>query len=208
LTAQMFREIESGQDYLDFRQIPKERKIVKGVRERDVEKQKLESENQKWVVWIDPAKSRLHVLVREPQNENDVLLVLWKLEALRGLPFVKFETLAHTSQGPDLVVHFQEDAQSDPERYASVEVENRFSSYKPHGHTLPSHPRVICWDMGSSPKLRIRQTDKAYKSRAEGREHQVDIFCLKKLPDIRLLTRSEIEDLSRDLGSTRKSDQE
>ena len=75
------------------------------------------------------------ILSREPKNENDTLNILWKLEALNALPFKKFQTLGHAGSGPDLIVHFQEDEQSHPDRYTSIEVENKFYN------CLPSFPR-------------------------------------------------------------------
>ena len=75
-----------------------------------------------------------------------MLCLLWKLEALNALPFKRFETLGHAGTGPDLIVHFQEDEQSNPERYVSVEVENKFYNYTLHGHKPSQYPRIICWE--------------------------------------------------------------
>jgi hypothetical protein len=123
----------------------------------------------------------------------DTLAILWKLEALGGLPFKQFQTLGHAGYGPDLIVHFQEDNQSNPERYASIEVESRFYNYKAHGHTASLYPRVVCWEIGSSPKMRMRQTDKNYKVIAETKDLQVHVFCLRKIEGIQVVTKSQLE---------------
>jgi hypothetical protein len=193
LAAKMFQEIEKSPEYLAFRQIPKHRKLKAGASQLAEKKIALESKNQKWVVLRDGKTGRTNVLGREPENEFDTLAVLWKLEALTVLPFKQFQTLAHSGTGPDLIVHFQEDAQSNPERYTSIEVESRFSNYKAHGHTPSLYPRVVCWDVAAKPKLRIKQTDKPYKFIAEGKDFQVHIFCLRKMEGIEVLSRSELE---------------
>jgi hypothetical protein len=58
------------------------------------------------------------VLMREPQNETEVNALIWKLKALRALPFETFVTLAYigAAKGPDLLVNFQEDKASEPLR--------------------------------------------------------------------------------------------
>ena len=90
--------------------------------------------------------------MREPKNENEVNPVIWKLEALGALPFEKFQSLGYVGarKGPDLLVKFQEDKESEPLRGAIFEVENNFYSYKSHGHLPSQYPKVICWDIVSS----------------------------------------------------------
>jgi hypothetical protein len=121
---------------------------------------------------------------------------LWKLEALGALPFKMFETLGHAGNGPDLIVHFQEDEQSAPDRYTSIEAESKFYNYKPHGHTPSLYPRVICWDIGPSPKMRINSTDKKYKVIAENKGLQVHVFCLRKMDGVEVVNKTDSKDLS------------
>src|SRR5439155_15414059 len=139
------QELEKSKEYLAFRQVPKKRKTIAGATALAAKKLAIESEDQKWVIWKDPTTGKETVLGREPENENDTLLILGKLEVLRALPFKQFEILGHAGDGPDLIVHFQEDSQSNPERYISVEAESRFTNYSAHGHTAALYPRVICW---------------------------------------------------------------
>jgi hypothetical protein len=195
LVAKMFEKLEQSPEYLAFRQIPKKRKNISGAEDLSAKKIALELENQKWVVWKNPKTGKSTMLSREPENENDTLAILWKLEALGGLPFKQFQTLGHAGYGPDLIVHFQEDNQSNPERYVSVEVESKFYNYKAHGHTPSLYPRVVCWDIGTSPKMRIKQTDKNYKVIAEGKDISVHVFCIRKMDGIQVLTKSQLEDV-------------
>ena len=52
------------------------------------------------------------------------------------------EHMRRAGVGADLVVHFQEDETSSPERLATFEVEYRFYNFKAHGH-LGRNPQDI-----------------------------------------------------------------
>lgn len=190
--AKIFEKIEASEEYLKFRRIQEERKTIAGADDLQTKKQNLESENQRWVVYQPTESANPRVLCREPENENDVLCLLWKLEALNALPFKRFETLGHAGTGPDLIVHFQEDEQSNPERYVSVEIENKFYNYTLHGHKPSQYPRVICWELGKTPKISISKTDKKYKSMAVREALQIHIFSLRLLDGVKVLTKKEL----------------
>ena len=190
--SKIFEKIESSDDYLKFRRIPEERKTAAGAEALEIKKQNLESENQRWVIFQRPDSEKPIILSREPENENDVLCILWKLEALNALPFKKFQTLGHAGTGPDLIAHFQEDEQSNPDRYTSIEIENKFYNYTLHGHKPSQYPRVICWEVGKTPKLAINKTDKKYKSTAIKEDLQIHIFSLRLMDNVRVLTRKEL----------------
>lgn len=189
--SRIFEKIESSQEYLKFRRIQEERKTIAGAQLLEGKKQNLESENQRWVIYQPPEKTKPMILSREPENENDVLCILWKLEALNALPFKKFQTLGHAGSGPDLIVHFQEDAQSTPERYTSVEIENKFYNYKIHGHKPSQYPRVICWEIGKTPKIPISKTDKKYKYTAVKEDLQIHIFSIRLMEGIKIIEKKE-----------------
>lgn len=188
-----FDKIESSEEYLRFRRVQEERKTSAGADDLETKKRNLESENQKWVVYQNLELSKPVVLCREPENENDVLCILWKLETLNALPFKRFQTLGHAWSGPDLIVHFQEDEQSNPDRYTSIEIENKFYNYKIHGHKPSQYPRVICWEIGKTPKIAINKTDKIYKSTALREDLQIHIFSLRLMDKIKVVTRRELE---------------
>lgn len=190
--ARIFERIETSDEYLKFRRIQEERKIVAGAEDLEAKKQNLESENQRWVAYQTTESEKPRVLCREPENENDALCVLWKLEAIGALPFKRFETLGHAGTGPDLIVHFQEDEQSNPERYVSVEIENKFYNYALHKHKPAQYPRVICWELGKAPKITINRTDKKYKFTAVREDLQIHIFALRALDGVRVLTKREL----------------
>ncbi len=194
--AKIFDKIESSETFLDFRRIQEERKTVTGAEELETKKQNLESENQRWVVFQGGDSDKPVVLAREPENENDVLCILWKLESLNALPFKKFQTLGHAGTGPDLIVHFQEDEQSNPDRYTSIEIENKFYNYTLHGHKPSQYPRVICWEVGKTPKLQINKTDKKYKFTTIKEDLQIHIFSIRLMDKVKVVTRKELPKLN------------
>lgn len=190
--SKIFEKIESSDEYLKFRRIQEERKTITGAESLEIKKQNLESESQKWVAYQASDAEKPIVLSREPENENDVLCILWKLEALNALPFKKFQTLGHAGSGPDLIVHFQEDEQSNPDRYTSIEIENKFYNYTLHGHKPSQYPRVICWEIGKTPKIVINKTDKKYKSTSIKEDLQIHIFSLRLMDKVKILTKKEL----------------
>lgn len=186
---EIFRKIESSQQYFDFRKISKIRKVVKSADALEDKKRTIESPVQKWVVYTDDKGNR-KLLGREPENEQDTLHILWKLEAVGGLPFAKFQTLAHSGQGPDLIVHFQEDNRSQPDHYTVIEAERFFYNYTSHGHAPSQYPRVICWDIGTK-SMSIEDAQKSHKKIANADGVQVHIFCIRHMPGIKVISRRE-----------------
>ncbi len=187
--AEIFDRIESSAPYLEFRKVAKQRKTERSADKLDEKKRKLESADQRWVVYINE-EGRPTLLGREPENENDALAILWKLEAIGGLPFAKFQTLAHAGDGPDLLVHFQEDRASQPDRYTVVEAERFFYSYTAHGHAPSQYPRVICWDIGTK-SVKVNDTKHRWKKVSTAEGVQVNIFCLRHMPGVSVISRAE-----------------
>lgn len=192
---ELIETLEGSPEYLAFRQIPKERRRERGARDLAETKSAIESEEQNWVVWDRPGHGPV-VLMREPENEQEALGLLWKLEALGALPFAQFQTLAYPGAGggPDLIVNFQEDKTSEPSRAAVVEVENRFYNYKAHGHLPAQYPKIVCWDAPSSGrKIRLTPTGRKHKFTANMDEYQLHVFVLRLMEGIRVLSRKEMK---------------
>ena len=195
VVKKLFERVETAQPYLEFRQIPKVQKLIASAGYLADEKRAIESEDQTWVVYQRAGDSP-SVLMREPQNETEVLGLLWKLESLDGLPFEQFQTLAYVgaSKGPDLLVNFQEEKSSEPSRGTVFEVENNYYNYKSHGHKPSQYPKVICWDVPSSGrKARINKTSKKHKWTESMDEHQVHIYAIKMMDGVSVLSRRELK---------------
>lgn len=195
ITAELFRQVETSNAYLEFRRLPEEQKKQAQGGIIDKEQQKIQRPEQSWVALQKDGKE-LVVLIREPQSEMEVNALLWKLEALGALPFEKFKTLAYigAAKGPDLLVNFQEDKSSAPYPATIVEVERNFYNYKVHGHTPPQYPKVVCWDVpASGRKAKIDSTKKPYKFVLQGEEYIVHIFALRHMDNIKVMTREELQ---------------
>ena len=82
-----------------------------------------------------------------PSNENEVLLLLAKLEALNVLPFHEFILWEHTPRtGIDAIASYQMreiDAQS---MFVPIELEYHFENFDDHGHPYHQVNLVTCWD--------------------------------------------------------------
>lgn len=158
------------------------------------EKETIEATDQNWVVLFRQDQLPI-VLMREPRNETEVNALIWKLEAVNALPFFKFQTLAYigAKRGPDLLVNFQEDRDSEPQRSMVVEVENHFYGYTAHGHISSQYPRVICWDIApKGRKGRFTQVpNKPYKQTHVMDEYQVHVYVIKQMEGIRVISKAE-----------------
>lgn len=179
----LLRRIADSEDYRKFVAYTKREKEIRGAETLDTRKRSLESPEQRWVYWTDASgkRQRIH---REPENEHDTLAVLWKLEALHALPFYQFESLEHGGSGADLIAHFREETESNPERFMTIEAESIFSNYKAHGHNPSQMPIVICWEISKSRKIRLKDTSSSWKFVAEVGDIGVRVFVLAKMPGI------------------------
>lgn len=197
----IFEKLETSKDYLDFRQIPKSQKQVESADHIAVEKREIEAEDQNWVV-LQISSQKPVVLMREPKNESEVNGLIWKLEALKALPFKTFQSLGYIGahKGPDLLVHFQEDQSSEPSRGMVIEIENNFYNYTTHGHKPSQYPKVICWDIPQAGrKARLVKTQKKYKFTINMEEYQVHLFVLKLMEGISVLSRRELKEIGVDI---------
>ncbi len=199
VARELFRRVETSDLYLGddgFRRLPEVEKFEAQGGVIAEEKRKIELAEQTWVVLEKPGCEPV-VLLREPQSEMEANALLWKLEALRALPFETFQTLAYigAAKGPDLLVNFQEDKAGEASRATVIEVELNFYNYKTHGHIPPQYPKVICWDVPTSGrKAKIEKVkNKAYKyflSHPDG--YTVHIFALKNMDGIKVMSRDEL----------------
>lgn len=193
LVSDAIKKVEDSDRHRAFRLIPKKRKDRKGASDLKERKQSLESPDQAWIYYQTKDMLKPVRLLRKPENETDTLAILWKLEALNALPFTTFETLSYSGTGADLIVHFQEDESSNPERFATMEAEYRFFNYRDHGHLIPQFPTVICWDINPQPKLPVAQTAKPYKYVVHLKETTLRIYTLSRIPGIFSATDEEMK---------------
>ncbi|MDD5466869.1 MAG: ATP-binding protein [Anaerolineales bacterium] len=193
LVGEAIKQVEDSDRHRAFRLVPKKRKDKEGASGLLKRKQALERSEQGWVYYQSKDMDKPIRLLRQPENETDTLAILWKLEALNALPFSNFETLSYSGTGADLVVHFQEDESSNPERFTTMEVEYRFFNYKQHGHLITQFPTVICWDINPKPKLSVGQTAKPFKYIVQLKETTLRIYALSRMPNIFVATEEDMK---------------
>jgi hypothetical protein len=189
----MIRKIEDSDEHKSFRSIAIRRKQKRSAEVLNERKAGLERSSQSYVVYTDDNGKRMLMGV-EPLSEGDALNILWKLEALNGLPVHTFQTLHYSPKGPDLVAHFRETETSDTERYCVIEAERLFTNYRIHEHHPPQFPKVICWSLGKSVKVRVEDTDLPYKKKARVGNTDVAVYILKYMPNISVATKVMLED--------------
>jgi hypothetical protein len=181
----LLRNVAESDEYSSFVIYTRRQKEIRGAETLDARKRKLERPEQRWVYYTNSegVRRRIH---REPENELDTLAILWKLEALGALPFHQFESLEHGGSGADIIAHFRENAESNPERFVTIEAESIFTNYKAHGHNPGQMPIVICWDIGKSRKVRLRDTSVSWKFIADVGDLGVRVFTLARMPGIQV----------------------
>jgi len=181
----LLHRVAESEEYRTFVAYTKREKEIRGAETLDARKRKLERPEQRWVFYTGSNRERRRIH-REPENEHDTLAVLWKLEGIGALPFHQFESLEHGSSGADIIAHFRENAQSNPERFVTIEAENIFTNYRLHGHNPSQMPIVICWDIGKSRQVRMRDTNVPWKFVAEVGDVGVRVFALAKIPGVQV----------------------
>ena len=90
-----------------------------------------------------------------PSNENEVLVLLCKLEALDALPFHDFFLWEYTPRaGIDAIATYQIREIEVPTQFAAIEVEHHFENFFDHEHPPSQVNLVICWDFrdGETPE--------------------------------------------------------
>ena len=89
-------------------------------------------------------------LQTEPSCENEVLVLLGKLEVLGAIPFHQFQLVEYTAKrGIDALARFQIRPEDVPVALGAVEVEYRFENFLAHRHPVEQVNLVICWDFRS-----------------------------------------------------------
>jgi len=132
--------------------------------------------------WIFYKGELLH---KEPENEQDVRALLWKLETLKALPFYYFKTLEHTAQkGIDIIAEYQEKEHSEKKLFQAIEVEHILENYSDHDHVPEQTSLIIAWDSRNKEKLIKVEGDYRYVWEYSG--NNLNVILLKYLPSIEI----------------------
>ena len=169
-------ETEDYKEWVKYRRELRKKELGKSLNER---KEILRSKDQKWVYY------KGNLIHKEPDNEHDLLALLWKLEGLKALPFYYFRSLEHTHQkGIDVIADFQEFDFSEIKMFQSVEAENILENYADHDHVPDQTSLIIAWKSKNRNKLIKGKNEWSY--RWEYLDNKIDVVLLKYIPDLEI----------------------
>lgn len=184
------RDIEFSQDMKEFRKVRDARKEEKTASDLDSTVKQLGDNNQLYAVYQEKV-----LLGVQPKSASDLRSILTKLEVLEGLPFDKFQIL-HQADNGSLIANFREGTDGEIESYVPIETERVFTNYLLHKHPTIENRKVICWDLGVRPRIRIDNTKIPWKVKAyaEGGE-TITVYLVKNMPGVSVKAKRLLKDL-------------
>jgi len=135
-------------------------------------------------VWL--GEKKIH---REPQNEQDVVILLSKLDVLsRHHPFHNFNLWEHTAKvGIDAIIDIQVDAIDEPDPFATMEIEYKLSNFISHRHPTELTKYIACWYVDNvNPKHGTlkRDSDRPWLWHYTVEKRILSVFEIKSFPDV------------------------
>ena len=127
-------------------------------------------------------------LMLVPENENEVLALLCKLESRRALPFHEFLLWEYTARvGIDAIGTYQIRETDVPAQFASIEVEHYFENFFDHEHPHSQVNLVICWDFrdGEAPAKLRQHRGSEYLFEYQN-DHSFTVVVLSNIPDLQI----------------------
>ena len=125
-------------------------------------------------------------LMLVPSNENEVLVLLCKLEILHALPFNEFFLWEYTARaGIDAIATYQIRGVEVPKQFAAIEVEYYFENFLDHEHPPSQVNLVICWDFrdGEAPEELNPLKPYLFEYR---NDYSYGVLVLSKIPNLQI----------------------
>ena len=124
-------------------------------------------------------------LMLVPSNENEVLVLLCKLEALDALPLHEFTLWAYTARtGIDAIATYRIDEIDVPIQLGAIEVEYQYENFFSHGHPPSQVNLLICWDFrGGKVPAELRQLSE-YLFEYQKKHSLITVLVLSKIPNL------------------------
>lgn len=177
-----FTRRDDYKEYLDGRE--REKKKTTGAT-LEARKEALVAPSQRFV-YVDGVEGFIH---REPENENDTLALLWKLEGMGRLPFRKFRTLEHTAIGGiDVIGDIQEKEGDEVNKFVAIEAEYICERFILHRHSPAQTRYIFCWKIRHPDDF--QPTGDPYKFKREISGKTLQVFEISKFPNLHVHTRS------------------
>ena len=172
-------DTEEYKEWVKYRRDLRNKDLGKNLNDR---KDLLSNKHQKWVYYKN-------ILIhKEPDCENDLLALLWKLEGLNALPFYYFRSLEHTAQkGIDMIANYQELDYSEKKLYQSIEAECFLENYANHDHVPEQTSLIIAWD--SKKKSELIKKGNEWRYQWDYLDKMIDVILLKYIPELEVKTK-------------------
>ena len=124
-------------------------------------------------------------ILHEPQSENDVLALYFKLEGAGALPVESCCVLEHTpARGTDAIGHFRLGAADALNKYALIEFEYNFANFLAHGHSLRHVDFVICWSVSTGAPLRPKDPSWLMTYTDTVLDKTIPVLVLSRIPEL------------------------
>ncbi len=130
-----------------------------------------------------------NVIFREPQNEQETVLLFIKLASLNATPLTYVNVLEYsTSEGIDAIANIQLDASSPVEKDCLVEFEPTFGQFIQHKHPPKHVDYIICWKIENHFKKSLRSNnDWLYSFNLENYPKEVKVVEISKFNNIKVV---------------------
>ena len=124
-------------------------------------------------------------LQAEPTCENEVVVLLAKLEALNGIPFHQFQLVEYGRRGIDALAHFQVLAEDVPVTLGAVEIEYVFENFLSHRHPIEQVNLIVCWDFRNRTTTDPRLSQRSpWLYMFQDGDYLFPVLLLSRLPDV------------------------
>ncbi len=177
-----FKKIIETDDYKEWVKYhrEKEKKVLSGTLNQ--RREKLLRKDQLWVYYKD------NLLYKEPENENDVHVLLWKLEGMDAIPFHYFITLEYSAQSEiDIIAEYQEKDLLERKKFTAVDVEYILEDYISHSRTPEQASLIIAWD--AKNKNELTRTSESWRYIWEYLGIKLEVMLLKYIPFLEVKSR-------------------
>jgi hypothetical protein len=122
-----------------------------------------------------------------PRSENEVVVLLSKIEMAGGLPLALFRLVEYTPRaGIDALADLQIDANSRMQPLAPIEIEFHFESFIRHRHPIQQVAMIVCWTFQVESIIdRLPLTkEKAWLYRYATPDGSCPVLVLSRLPGL------------------------
>lgn len=183
LIREAFRAVEAAAADVDFIEFLEELKSVRlALQADDLERRKSALRSSRYVYVGD------ELMFHEPRSENDVVILLSKLEGRGALPFHLFTLLEYTpQQGIDAISNVRVFAEEQDDLLEPLECEYTFANFLAHEHPLEHVRYVICWSVGDYSTRGLERDGLnpwLYIYRAGG--YHIRVFEMRSFPRIQI----------------------